>query len=100
MRNLQIGTDLRQINFLHIEAASIVRDHFSDLARRFPMLASPLIGAALSAGLPWLGVYCAGCRTERCVDLREIDRHRGASVESLIPALACTWCPGTAPLPR
>jgi hypothetical protein len=37
---------------------------------------------------PWLRFSCSACR--QCeVDLRKLDRHRGATIESLIPALSC-----------
>jgi hypothetical protein len=62
--------------------------------------ASLAIGAALSAGLPWLRVYCPGCRSIGEVDLRTVDRHHGASLASLITSLACRRCRGQGPLPQ
>ena len=35
---------------------------------------------------------CPGCQTVGELDLRKTDRHRGATIESLIPALSCTRC--------
>jgi hypothetical protein len=42
---------------------------------------SPTIRAAVVAGMPWMDVYCPGCRTSRAIDIRTIDRHPLASVE-------------------
>jgi hypothetical protein len=61
---------------------------------------SPTIRAAIVAGTPWLDVYCPGCNTSRAIDIRTIDRHPLASVGSLVLGLRCTWCPGSAPMPR
>jgi hypothetical protein len=36
---------------------------------------SPTIRCAIVAGMPWLDVYCPGCRTSRAIDIRIIDRH-------------------------
>jgi hypothetical protein len=58
-------------------------------ARRMPMLFSPTIGAAMTAGYWFLWVRCPACRTTNAIDLRRLDRHRAAAVSSLIPALSC-----------
>jgi hypothetical protein len=60
---------------------------------------SPTIRAAITAGMPWLDVYCPGCRTSRVLDIRTIDRHPLASVGSLVLGLRCSWCRGSAPMP-
>jgi hypothetical protein len=52
----------------------------------------PTIGAAIAAECPWLRFYCPACRQLGEVDLRKLDRHRGATIESLIPALSCRRC--------
>jgi hypothetical protein len=52
------------------------------------------------AGMPWLDVYCPGCGTIRMLDIRTIDRHPLASVGSLVLALRCSWCPGSAQMPK
>lgn len=54
----------------------------------------PTIGAALAASLPWLALKCPACHTVGEIDLRKVDRHPGASLESLIPLLKCSHCPG------
>jgi hypothetical protein len=36
------------------------------------------------AGWPWLRFYCPACRQIGEADLRKINRHRGATIESLI----------------
>jgi hypothetical protein len=60
---------------------------------------SPTIQAAVLAGMPWLDVYCPGCRTSRALDIRTLDRHPLASVGSLVFGLRCSWCRGSAPMP-
>ncbi len=60
----------------------------------------PTIGAAIAAGYPWLTYSCPGCRTFSSVDLRELDRHPGASISSLIPSLSCRWCMPNAPFAK
>src|SRR5271166_29687 len=64
------------------------------------MLWSPTIRAALIAGTPWLDVHCPGCGTSRAIDLRTVDRHPLASVGTLVLGLRCSWCPGSAPMPK
>jgi hypothetical protein len=55
---------------------------------------------ALLAGTPWLDVFCPGCGTSRAIDLRTVDRHPLASVGTLVLGLRCSWCPGSAPMPK
>ena len=64
------------------------------------MLWSPTIRASLLAGTPWLDVFCPGCGTSRAIDLRKVDRHPLASVGTLVLGLRCSWCPGSAPMPK
>jgi hypothetical protein len=45
------------------------------------------IGAAIAAGVPWLTFSCPACGQVGSVDLRTLDRHRGASISSLIPSV-------------
>jgi len=61
-------------------------------AKRMPMLFSPTIGAAITAGYWFLWVRCPACRTINAIDLRTLDRHRDAALGSLIPALSCRSC--------
>jgi hypothetical protein len=65
--------------------------------KRMPMLFSPTIGAAVTAGYWFLWVRCPACHTTNAIDLRAIDRHRDAAVTSLIPALSCRSCQPNAP---
>src|SRR5690349_22977422 len=65
--------------------------------RRMPMLFSPTIGAAITAGYWFLWVRCPACRTTNAIDLRTFDRHRDAAVTSLIPSLSCRSCRPNAP---
>ena len=41
-----------------------------------------------------------GLRTSRAIDLRTVDRHPLASVGTLVLGLRCSWCPGSAPMPK
>jgi hypothetical protein len=65
--------------------------------KHMPMLFAPTIGAAITAGYWFLWARCPACRTTGDVDLRQLDRHRGAAVTSLIPALSCRSCRPNAP---
>jgi hypothetical protein len=66
-------------------------------AKRMPMLFAPTIGAALAARHWFLWVYCPACRNTSGIDLRTLDRHRGAAVTGLIPSLSCRSCRPNAP---
>src|SRR5215469_10569077 len=66
-------------------------------AIRAPMIFSPTIGAAVTAGYWFLWVRCPACRTINAIDLRTLDRHPDAAVTSLIPALSCRSCRPDAP---
>jgi hypothetical protein len=66
-------------------------------ALRAPMIFSPTIGAAITAGYWFLWVRCPACRTINAIDLRAFDRHHDAAVTSLIPALSCRSCRPNAP---
>src|ERR1700730_11298021 len=97
------------------DLAAYLRNHAADQAARdeamrvierwsrdliADMWWSPTIRCAVIAGTPWLEVYCPGCRTSRAIDIRTIDRHPLASVGSLALGLRCSWCLGSAPMPR
>jgi hypothetical protein len=62
-----------------------------------PMLFSPTIGAAITAGDWFLWVRCPVFRTTNAIDSHTLDRHRDAAVTSLIPALSCRSCRPNAP---
>ena len=53
-----------------------------------PILFSPTIGAAITAGYWFLRARCPACHTGD-VDLRTLDWYRGAAVTALTPALSC-----------
>ncbi len=59
-------------------------------AKRMPMLFSPTIGAAITAGYWFLRARCPACRTTGDVDLRTLDWHRGAAVR-LCRASGLAW---------
>jgi phage FluMu protein Com len=50
-------------------------------AKRMPMLFSPTIGAAITAGYWFLWVRCPTCRMINAIDLRGLDRHPDASTD-------------------
>jgi hypothetical protein len=60
----------------------------------------PTIGAAIASECFWLRFYCPACRQIGEVDLRKLDRHRGATIESLIPALSCRRCSPNPPFAK
>jgi hypothetical protein len=82
------------------EADSVIQRWNNQLALGRDMLWSPTIRAALLAGTPWLDVFCPGCGTSKAIDLRTIDRHPLASVGTLVLGLRCSWCHGSAPMPK
>jgi hypothetical protein len=82
------------------EAEAVIQRWDNQLSRARDMLWSPTIRAALLAGTPWLDVFCPGCGTSRAIDLRVLDRHPLASVGTLVLGLRCSWCPGSAPIPK
>ena len=81
-------------------AARIVDLWDARRARGAEPLFHPTIGAVIRAGRPWLMCYCPGCGVVGEIDLRRIDRHPGASVESLIPHLSCQRCSPHPPFAR
>jgi hypothetical protein len=81
-------------------AEAVIERWNEQLALGRDMLWSPTIRAALLAGTPWLDVLCPGCGTSSAIDLRTIDRHSLASVGTLVLGLRCSWCAGSAPMPR
>jgi hypothetical protein len=46
-----------------------------------------LARAAIAAGLPWLTFYCPACTVVGRLDLRTLDRHRGAAHEEVDPSV-------------
>jgi hypothetical protein len=66
-------------------------------AAHMPMLFSPTIEAAITAGYWFLRARCPACRTTGDVDLRTLDWHHGAAVTALTSALSCRSCRPNAP---
>jgi hypothetical protein len=60
----------------------------------------PTIGAAIAAGVPWLGFSCPAGGQLGSADLRTLDRHPGGSISSLIPAVSCRRCSPNAPFAK
>jgi hypothetical protein len=81
------------------EAAAVITRWNTALASGDGTLWSPTIRTAITAGMPWLDVYCAGCGTSRAIDICKIDRHPLATVGSLVIGLRCSMCRGAAPMP-
>jgi len=65
-----------------------------------PVLAWPTFRAAALAERPFLMVQCAACEQIACLDLRSIDHHPDASINSLTPYLKCLRCQPRPPSPR
>jgi len=81
-------------------AGDVVDIWNSRLAAGRELFLSPTIRAAILAHKPYLTFYCPACHVTGRVDLRTIDRHRGTSITSLIPALSCRRCVPNAPFVR
>jgi len=79
------------------DAKRMVADWNERQSKPMPLLFSPTLEAAILTRHYFLWVRCPACRTTATVDLRWIDRHRGAAVTSLIPALSCRGCRPNAP---
>ena len=60
----------------------------------------PTIRAALIARRFYPGCLCPGCGQRDSVDLRRVNRHPDASLESLIPMLSCQRCSPNPPFAR
>jgi hypothetical protein len=65
-----------------------------------PVLAWPTFRAASVAERPFLMVECVSCRQISYLDLRQINAHPDASINSLTPNLKCLRCQPDPPLPR
>jgi hypothetical protein len=72
-----------------VDAEALIAAWNGRQVRRMPLLFAPTIGAALATRYYFLWVYCPACRTMRDIDFRTLDRHRDATVTSLIPSLSC-----------
>jgi hypothetical protein len=72
------------------EASHVVERWNCALAAGHDALWPPAMRCALTAGMPWLDVYCPCCRTSRAIDIRTIDRHPLASVGSLVLGVRCS----------
>ena len=65
-----------------------------------PLTFYPTIGAAIAARRFFVVCECPACGQRGSIDLRNIDRHPGASIESLIPMLSSQRCSPHAPLAK
>jgi hypothetical protein len=98
-----IGIDTGK-NTLHLiglddRGAIVLREKLTRgrIAARLANVPRCLIGVALASRHHFLWVYCPACHTMRDIDLRTLDRYRGAAVTSLIPSLSCRSCRPHAP---
>jgi hypothetical protein len=82
------------------EAEAVIDRRNRRLATGRDTLWSPTIKAALLAGTPWLDVFCPGCGTSRAIDLRTVDHQPAGVGRDAGAGLRCSWCPGSAPMPR
>ena len=92
----QIATVREDLEF----AGDVVEIWHSRLAAGRELFFAPTIRAAILARRPYLTFYCPACGVTGRVDLRKIDRHRGTSITSLIPALSCRRCVPHAPFAK
>jgi hypothetical protein len=67
------------------DAVRLVESWNARQAAHMPMLFSPTIGAAITAGYWFLRARCPACRTTGDVDLRALDWRHGAAVTALVP---------------
>jgi hypothetical protein len=107
-----MGTNRRRIESLEARARAVIEARDEREAKRVVAIWNTrrakgrhlwfhlTIGAAIIAGRPWLTFVCPACRVIGEVDLRTLDRHPAATVESLIPSLSCRRCVPNAPFVR
>jgi hypothetical protein len=82
------------------EAKLLVATWNVRVIRHSPVWFFPTIRAALIARRFYLGCLCPGCGQRGSVDLRRVNRHPDASLESLIPMLSCQRCSPNPPFAR
>ena len=107
-----MGTNRHRLELLEARARAVVEAKDAHEAKRIGSIWNGrrgkgrhlwfhlTIGAAIIAGRPWLTFVCPACRVIGEVDLRTLDRHPAATVESLIPALSCRRCVPNAPFAK
>jgi hypothetical protein len=76
----RMGTNERRLDMLEKGARYAVSEAAERHARR------------IVAGHPWLTFVCPACRQIGGIDLRRLDRHHGATIESLILFLSLQTC--------
>ena len=74
--------ELQHINPFTLLVAVVLSAQATDAGvnKATPMLFSPMIDAAVTAGYWFLWVRCPACRTTNAIDLRTLDRHSDAAV--------------------
>jgi hypothetical protein len=82
------------------EAKLVVATWNVRVIRHSPVWFFPTMRAALIARRFYLGCLCPGCGQRGSVDLRRVNRHPDASLESLIPMLSCQRCSPNPPFAR
>jgi hypothetical protein len=100
----QMGTNERRLDMLEKRARDALTDQAVRDARRIVAIWNGRrakgrelwfhlrIGAAIAAGHPWLTFICPGCQQIGEIDLRRLDRHPNATIESLVLSLSCRRC--------
>lgn len=84
---------------LREHAEQVIADFNARLAEGKPLLASPLLRAALVSLQHWMHVHCPGCRTVKAVDLRVVPRPETIALTSIAASLRCQHCRGQAAAP-
>src|SRR5215472_10056626 len=82
------------------EAVRVVEQWNAAIAAGHGAMWSPTLRCAIVAERPWLDVHCPGCSTGRAIDIRTVDRHPFATVNSLVIGLRCSMCRDGAPMPE
>jgi hypothetical protein len=99
-----MGTNQRRLDMLEKQARNVVSEGAERDARRIVAIWNGRrakgrelwfhlrIGAAIAAGQPWLTFICPACQQIGEIDLRSLDRHPNATIESLVLSLSCRRC--------
>jgi hypothetical protein len=103
MREAQLEKERRtapQRARLKVETTLAVAAFNVRVLTQSPVTFYPTIGAAIAARRYFVVCECPACGQRGSIDLRMIDRHRGASIEGLIPMLSCRRCSPHAPFAK
>jgi hypothetical protein len=99
-----MGTNERRLDMLEKRARDAVTETAERDARRIVAIWNGRrakgrelwfhlrLGAGVAAGRPWLMFLCPACQQIGEIDLRRLDRHPNATIESLVLSLSCRRC--------